>query len=599
MNWRKTAATAILAVVVLVGLVGCPKKPPATPPAPVGPDTTWVGMPTVYQCSTSASGSIKYIMDWGDTKVDTTSRAYESNEKASISHVWATAGDYNVKVTAILDADNSKASDASPAKKVTVLPNEAPVIDTLIGPSYTATGALARFTAIAHDPDGDSLTLTFNFAGSDTTTGLFASPCTVSVTHVFTDIETVEVSVYGTDAKQTKGTEESITVRVGPAGAVMDFWRNNDEDEASLITSLVLVSDGSEDCVWGACEDDYTFYGIKISNMHTTATGSTAYPEYVFTGHPAYCTQTAHFIVGSEEGELYALEMGTLSKKWRYPEKSPEESITGIEWGAPAINGNRLYVPHGSDSIFYFTDNGDAVARMNAYAIHASVVDAPIIDAQGNVLFGTDSGYLYKLDANVNYVWRTPLQGNGEIHGPVLDADGTIYCTSDSSRVYAINPADGSVKWMKTTNGEGIRPVVGTDGIYLGTSTGRFYKFDKATGTALWGVWLGSSEFGTSPILAGTDYIYAQNDLDVLYCVQRSDGAIIWACDCPSYLPRTGRARTMQLTDYAPNPTIAADGNIIVVGSDAVYKVKGYSERILDASAPWPKWQRNLLNTGK
>ena len=92
MNWRKTAATAILAVVVLVGLVGCPKKPPATPPAPVGPDSTWVGMPTVYQCSTSASGSIKYIMDWGDTKVDTTNRAYESNEKASISHAWAAAG---------------------------------------------------------------------------------------------------------------------------------------------------------------------------------------------------------------------------------------------------------------------------------------------------------------------------------------------------------------------------------------------------------------------------------------------------------------------------------------------------------------------------
>jgi hypothetical protein len=52
------------------------------------------------------------------------------------------------------------------------------------------------------------------------------------------------------------------------------------------------------------------------------------------------------------------------------------------------------------------------------------------------------------------------------------------------------------------------------------------------------------------------------------------------------------------LINYDPNPSITAEGDIIVVGREALFCVAGDGSQ-LDVNAPWPKWQKNLLNTGK
>ena len=113
-----------------------------------------------------------------------------------------------------------------------------------------------------------------------------------------------------------------------------------------------------------------------------------------------------------------------------------------------------------------------------------------------------------------------------------------------------------------------------------------------------------SSAFSTAPIVAANGYVYFQDEDDVLYCLNQADGTLIWSCNCPNYLPRSGggsshRPRKLQLTDYLPNPTICANGNIIVVGSDATYCVAGYTAGPLDGTAAWPKWQKDLSNSGK
>jgi len=42
-----------------------------------------------------------------------------------------------------------------------------------------------------------------------------------------------------------------------------------------------------------------------------------------------------------------------------------------------------------------------------------------------------------------------------------------------------------------------------------------------------------------------------------------------------------------------------SDGNVVIVGEDAVYCVAGYEDKKLQTTAPWPKWQKNSHNTGK
>jgi outer membrane protein assembly factor BamB len=149
------------------------------------------------------------------------------------------------------------------------------------------------------------------------------------------------------------------------------------------------------------------------------------------------------------------------------------------------------------------------------------------------------------------------------------------------------------------------RPALGQSALFVGTDIGTVYSIDPQAGHMNWqrSFTLGHS-FNTTPIVAANGYLYIQDDYDVLYCLNQADGTLLWACDCNSYLPGGGRRgnshrpRKLGLTDYDPNPSITAEGDIIVVGQQALFCVAGDGSQ-LDDAAPWPKWQKNLLNTGK
>ena len=51
---------------------------------------------------------------------------------------------------------------------------------------------------------------------------------------------------------------------------------------------------------------------------------------------------------------------------------------------------------------------------------------APLIDADGNVYFGSDDKNVYAVDADGNEKWRYQTDSN-VISSPVLAEDGTLY----------------------------------------------------------------------------------------------------------------------------------------------------------------------------
>ncbi len=612
MNWRKTTATAILALVVLVCMTGCPKKPPANPLAPTGPDSTWTGVTTAFRVTTTAKYAIRYVMDWSD-KIDTGDVSYASAETATVTHSWGTAGTYDIKVQAILDAEPAKASEFSPTKAVRVILNNPPVIANVAAPPVAVKGVEAFFTIRGSDPDGDSLRVLVDWGGgSPTDTGYFLSPCSVEVSHTFTKLETVNVVFRLQDWKGTPSAPDTVVVPVGTAGGVVWWWISTDVNNGDVpfITSPVIANDGTDERVYAGC-DDYKFYSIRTSDRKSEKTATTKETECLFTGHPGLCAATSHIIVGSEEGELYALKLNGLGKAWQWPDSASERG-TGLNWGAPAFNNDKIYIGQeggGSnlgDSLFLFQDIGTQGNRITAYGVNAAVNDAPIIDASGNVIFANDSGYLVKIDGNLNSpIWRAHLIPNGDVHGPILGADGTIYCAADS-HMYALDPTNPMPpKWIATLDGEAFRPVIGQSAMFVGAGFGKAYSINLATGGKNWEKLLSqSSGFSTSPVVAANGYVYFQDDDDVLYCLNQADGTTIWYCKCPDYLPRSGggnshRPRKLELYDYLPNPSICANGNIIVAGADACYCVAGYPEGPLDGAAAWPKWQKNLSNTGK
>ncbi len=610
MKSRFVVFTALAAVLLLSAGAGCGKK--LYPPEFVWlPDTFWthVDLSTHLVSVVQTFDSARYVVDWGDG-VDTTEASFGPGDTAYVSHVWQDTGRYEVRTRTLTAGARQRLSAWSAPETVHVvpgIPNSAPVIDSFDLSPWPQVNVPCTLVVFAHDPDGDSLGVDVRFGNSDTVTSLLPSPCTVRVTHVFTQPGTASVIIRFLDWKGSTSFPETIYVSISNPGGVIWYWQNSDPENPgkSLTSSPVVASDGTNELLFSGCKGDHHFYSIRTSDGRSRKAQTTRWVDHDFTGQPAFCEATQHIIVGSDEGELYALRLDGLQTDWQWPNKPREESLTGLEWGAPAIKESRLYVPHQDDSLFYFIDSIDHGVRVAAFTPHASFVDAPVIDAQGNVYFGTDSGYLYKVGPELDTVfWRTRLLANGAIHSPIIGGDGTIYCASDFSRVYAIDPASGTPLWTTTLDGDPFRLALGQSALFVASSFGKVYSINPATGTANWDRQLSQSDgFYTTPVVAANGYVYFQSDADVLYCVNQADGTVIWPCNCPDYLPRSGggnsrRPRKVGLNDYAPNPTILSNGNVIVVGADACYCVAGYPEGPLDPHAPWPKWQHDLYNTG-
>jgi outer membrane protein assembly factor BamB len=600
MIWRKTAATVLLALVVVLCMTGCPKKPPATPGAPWGAESTWTY--STYACSvvtTTANGFIRYIMDWQDA-TDTGDVAYASNETAAVTHEWDAVGTYSVKAQAIRDDDPKKASEFSSPLSVRVILNQRPIVDSVLFPPVAVKGAPTNITVYGHDDDGDSLRAIVKWPKGDTTTLLTPTPCTFTVTNVFGDVGSAQVIVWVQDWKKAKSIPDTIHIPVGLEGGVKWLWQG--VDEGSMSTSALVANDGANEVVMSNSSDDWTFYSLTTAKGKDQHKATTRWAEYEFPGDPALCATTGHVIVGSDEGELYALALSDLSRAWRWPDAAAETLESFILFGAPAISGTNIYVGRDNDSLYKFTDAGSGVTLGPVYGLDsASVVDAPAIDADGNVYVGTDSGYLIKLDADLNPFWRLHLEPIGEVNGPIIGGDGTVYCGTDSFRFYAVNP-DGTIKWTVALDGIGSRPALGQSALFVGTDQGTIYCLNPGTGSITWQKPLGQGiGFVTTPIIAANGYAYFQTDDDVLYCLNQADGVQIWACDCNYYLPggRRSRSPRLGLLDNPPNPSITSTGDIIVVGSGALFCVAGYAAGPLDTSAPWPKWQKDLYNTGK
>jgi hypothetical protein len=192
---------------------------PSDPWAPTGPESTWAGAPTVYEVVTTIDkDAIRYVVDWGGA-VDTTDSIYASGETAAVAHAWDAPGTVSIKVQAFNAAFPEKRTDWSPAKSVKVIPDSRPVIDTAFGPPVAVRGEEAFFTVKAHDPDGDSIRTVVDWDDSTgTRTGLFPSPCSVVVTHVFAQAETATVVFTAQDWKGAPSLPETVLVLVGTPG---------------------------------------------------------------------------------------------------------------------------------------------------------------------------------------------------------------------------------------------------------------------------------------------------------------------------------------------------------------------------------------------
>ena len=246
---------------------------------------------------------------------------------------------------------------------------------------------------------------------------------------------------------------------------------------------------------------------------------------------------------------LYALYPdGTL--KWKYSTGS-----FGDIHSSPAI---------GNDGTIYF---GDEDANINAlypngtlrwrYHTLGAVLSSPAIGSDGTVYCGSHDEGLYALYPNNGTVkWRFGT-GGWVRTAPCIAEDGTIYCVSLSNYLYAVYP-NGTMKW-RTNVGAGTSPTIGQDGtIYAGWSN--LYAVNPINGSVKWVFNPGSGK----AIEGGTPAHSADGTIYFGVCIGEDEGGEIIAVN-PDGTEKWRETIADERVQSAP--AIAEDGTVYIGSS--------------------------------
>ena len=294
------------------------------------------------------------------------------------------------------------------------------------------------------------------------------------------------------------------------------------------------------------------------------------------------------WVIGGDPS-LYAVNPnGTL--KWSY------NAGASVDYSSPALSHNQdtVYIATGVSgskgaSAIHAIDSKTGQKKWS-YPVGYWIFSAPAVARDGTIYVGTmnHEHELYALNPDGTLNWTYDVNG-WIVSSPAIDEDGTIYVgTFDTSNsVIAINP-DGSLKWSYPA-GYFIRhtsPAIGIDGtIYIGTTDaqGKSFLALNPNGSLKWsfttGYWVESQitigNTGTIYFAAMDGTFYAIQDLN-------THPDILWTFE----------------TGYWTRGGSAICNGVLYFGS---YSGFLYAIKVSDNGlyySPWPKYQKNLKNTG-
>jgi len=185
---------------------GGSNNPPNTPSVPSGPTSGSPGTSYAYDASaTDPDGDqVKYYFDWDDGSGDWTGLV-ASGSSALLSHVWAAADTYEVRVKA--QDEHGAESGWSTVLTVIISDNAAPnKPDKPSGPTTGTIGISYTYTASAIDPNGDQVYLMFDWAdGTDSGwLGPYNSGDPVSSLHIWSAQGSYAVKVKAKDTSDVE-----------------------------------------------------------------------------------------------------------------------------------------------------------------------------------------------------------------------------------------------------------------------------------------------------------------------------------------------------------------------------------------------------------
>lgn len=217
--------------------------------------------------------------------------------------------------------------------------------------------------------------------------------------------------------------------------------------------------------------------------------------------------------VGSIASELYSLSQADGSVQWEFFAEQ-------TNFYRPAVADGTVYTGCNQGSYVHDDDEWGKV-----YAVDATegtelwqFETDRAIECPTNVVDNTVYVDQWALSAeDGSRLWRAPT---GRVRAKPTVVDDSVYLGSEDGTVYALDAADGSIRWeFETGSNVTSSPEVVDETVYVGSEDGNLYALDAETGDEGWRATLGS-EIYTSPAVS-EDTVYVGATDHIVYAIPR------------------------------------------------------------------------------
>lgn len=282
-------------------------------------------------------------------------------------------------------------------------------------------------------------------------------------------------------------------------------------------------------------------------------------------------------IIGSDNYNLYCLDLGTGNVRWRFAARHPVFSSAAVGDGRvfvgeglhedneakfyclEATSGRELWsiqtTSHtessptlaGESVVFGAGDDGvycaDTVTGQVRWRYGDAHVDGGPLVVGERVYFGSgygfqgvvclkmqDGGLVWRQETRAA-VWGAPSFQDGRLY--VAVGNGTFVASDPEphGEVLCLDPRDGRELWRFTEAGDGVLTAVALEGglAVFGSRDGRMYALDAQTGRLRWSTNLGVPVLSSPAVASGQVLVGADDGR--FRCLDLQDGRELWSVD--------------------------------------------------------------------
>ena len=228
-------------------------------------------------------------------------------------------------------------------------------------------------------------------------------------------------------------------------------------------------------------------------------------------------------------------------------------TVGGRVLSSPAVLGGTMYV--GSDDGNLYAVDIASQRELWRYRAGARIASTPAV-SKGVVYVGSNDRHLHAIDAASGEL-RWKYETGAEVFSSPAVSNGVVYVGSDDNHLYAFDAVSGELRWQyETGDWVSTAPAVGGGAVYVRSEDGILHAVDASTGEGLWQQGTGAESVSSSPAFAD-GVVYTGGN--ILRAFNAASGEGLW-----SYVIEYREDEGGFLPAYSP----AVEDGIVYVGSD-------------------------------